>query len=169
MSHRYSIAQRTPLLNSLFAGVACALTLALTAGPALAEPGALERVEVKGHVVEAPVRYDVSASCAGIEQQLQSALQPTWLRERQGGKVLVQFVMQDGDIDGVQARGMSNYVQRAVRKAVSELQCGPQLQADARIYRLRVDFLDPYEEPAFRRDTAVASAQPGVRIALAKD
>ena len=43
MSTRYSIAQRTPLLNSLFAGVACAISLTLTAGPALAAPGDLER------------------------------------------------------------------------------------------------------------------------------
>ncbi|WP_422012388.1 hypothetical protein [Roseateles sp.] len=38
MSTVYSIAQRTPALNSLFAGLACAIALALTAGPAMARP-----------------------------------------------------------------------------------------------------------------------------------
>lgn len=37
MSTRYSIAQRTPALNTLFAGLACAIALALSAGPALAQ------------------------------------------------------------------------------------------------------------------------------------
>lgn len=70
MSTRYSIAQRTPLLNSLFAGVACAATLALTAGPALAAPGDIDRVEISGRVFEAPMRYDVRASCQGSVSEL---------------------------------------------------------------------------------------------------
>ena len=118
MSTRYSIAQRTPLLNSLFAGLACAATLALTAGPAMASPDSLERVEVRGRVIEAPVRFDVTASCAGIEHQLQDALQTTWLRERMAGRVRVQFVMQDGEIETVRARGWGNKVERSVRDAV---------------------------------------------------
>lgn len=171
MSNRYSIAQRTPLLNSLFAGAACALTLVLTAGPALAAPGELERVEVRGRVVEAPVRYDVTANCAGIEHQLQDALQTTWLRERMAGRVTVQFVMQDDEIEAVRARGVTNNVERSVRRAVRSLQCGPQVSADARVYRFHVDFIDP-NEPGVRAPSsrsATASAQPAVRVALAKD
>lgn len=168
MSTRYSLAQRTPLHNSLAAGIACAVTLALFAGSAMAAPGDLERVEVRGHLVEMPVRYDVIASCDRIETQLQDALQTTWLRERRAGKVEVQFVMQGGEIDAVKARGMSNAMQRAVRKAVNGLQCGPQ-QAATGIYRFQIDFADPFEDPDFRRDTRTASAQPGVRLALARD
>lgn len=172
MSTRYSIAQRTPLHNSLFAGLACALTLTLTAGPALAAPGELERVQVSGRVVEAPVRYDVTAHCAGLEQQLQDALQTTWLRERMAGRVNVQFVMQGDEIEGVRARGMANRVERSVRKAVSELKCGPQATTEARVYRFRVDFIDPYEPsnavPA-SKGNAMASVQPAVRVAIAKD
>ena len=82
MSSRYSIAQRTPLLNTLFAGIACAATLALTAGPAMAAPGDLDRVEISGRVVEAPLRYDVRASCQSAEAQLQANLGKTWARER---------------------------------------------------------------------------------------
>lgn len=172
MSTRYSIAQRTPLLNSLFAGLACALTLTLTAGPALAAPGELERVQVSGRVVEAPVRYDFSAHCAGMEEQLQQALQTTWVRERLAGQVNVQLLMQGDEIDAVRARGIANRVERSVRKAVSELKCGPQATTEARIYRFRVDFIDPYD-PSYiapaSKGSAMASAQPAVRVAIAKD
>lgn len=170
MSTRYSIAQRTPLLNSLFATAACALTLTVTAGPAFAGTNGLERVEVRGKVVEAPLRYDVTANCAGIERQLQDALQTTWMRERTAGRVTVQFLMQGDEIDGVQARGMTNSVERSVLRAVRDLQCGPQTSADARIYRFRVEFVDPYAiETAARSSGQVAGAQPAVRVALAND
>lgn len=171
MSIRYSIAQRTPLLNSLFAGLACAATLTLTAGPALAAPSELARVEVQGRVVEAPVRYDVSTACAGLERQLQDALQTTWLRERQAGVVRVQFVMQDGEIESVRARGLALSVERSVRQAVSALDCSAQRSAEARVYRFNVEFMDPYS-PGYADAVArsdVAAGQSGVRVALAKD
>lgn len=171
MPTRYSIAQRTPLLNTLFAGLACAITLTLAAGPALADPGTLERVEIQGRVIEAPVRYDVTDSCAGIERQLQDALQTTWLRERQAGRVRVQFVMQGNEIEGVRARGWGNSVERSVRNAVNALECGPQASAEARVYRFNIEFVDPYARDygTARSGTATASAQPTVRVALAKD
>lgn len=171
MSTRYSLAQRTPLLNGVFAALACAATLTLTAGPAMAAPGELARVEVQGRVVEAPVRYDVSTSCAGIERQLQDALQTTWLRERQAGIVRVQFLMQDGEIESVRARGVATSVERSVRQAVNALNCGAQASAEARIYRFNVEFVDPYS-PGYRDAVArseVAGAQPTVRVAFAKD
>ena len=170
MSTRYSIAQRTPLLNRLFAGVACTLTLAVTAGPALAQHSQeLARVQVQGRMVEAPVRYDVRASCAGIESQLQDSLQPTWQRERQVGRVNVELVMQGSQIGNVSARGISGSVARSVRSAVRELDCGPQTVADARVYRFRVDFIDPSAMSSRSPDAAMASAQPVVRVALAND
>lgn len=173
MSTRYSIAQRPPLLNGLFAGVACALTLAVTAGPALAQPSQeLTRVQVQGRMVEAPVRYDVRASCAGIERQLQDALQTTWQRERQVGRVNVELVMQGNEIGNVSARGISGSVARSVRSAVRELDCGTQTVADARVYRFRVDFIDPLAmstSGSRGNDAAMASAQPAVRVAMAND
>lgn len=171
MSTRYSIAQRTPLHNTLFAGAALALTLALTAGPALAATGELERVEVRGNVVEAPVRYDVTANCPGIENQLQEALQKTWRQERLEGRVTVQFVMQGDDIESVRARGMINPMNHAVRKAVSRLECGPQTSAAARVYRFHVDFVDPdaRDQRGAASRSAVAGAQPVLRVAIAKD
>lgn len=171
MSTRYSIAQRTPLLNSLFAGLACALTLTLTAGPALAAPGELERVEVRGHIVEAPVRYDVMAHCPGMEQQLQVALQKIWRQERLEGRVAVQFLMQGDDIESVSARGMINPMNHAVRKAVSQLDCGPQMSAAANLYRFHVDFVenDARDLRGAASRSAAAGAQPAVRVAIAKD
>lgn len=168
MPTAYSIAQRTPALNGLFAGLACAVALTLTAGPALAQPGDLERVEISGKVFEAPTRYDVIESCSGIEQQLQEALEPAWLRNKMvADRVQVQFVMDGGEIAAVKAVGMTYPMARAVRQAVSRLHCGHS-QTTAGIYRFRVDFIDPYGEPQ-RNDTLTASAgQPAaLRIALA--
>lgn len=162
MSTRYSIGQRTPLLNSLFAGIACAITLTLTAGPALAAPDDLERVEVRGRVVDAAVRYDVHASCADIERQLQNELQTTWERERRPGQVKVQIVMDGGEITAVQAHGISSDVERAVRRAVNALDCGPQVAGDPQVYRFRVDFIDPDD----RRQRMAGATRYGAKLAL---
>ena len=168
MSFAYSLAQRTPLHNSLFAGLACAIALTLTAGPALAQAGDLERVEISGKVFEAPSRYDVIESCAGIERQLQQALEPAWLRNKMvADRVQVQFVMDGGEITVVKAVGMTNPMARAVREAVSRLQCG-HAQTTAGIYRFRVDFIDPYANHT-SRDTQTAGAKSGVKLALAAD
>ena len=163
MSTRYSIAQRTPLTNSLFAGLACAIALTLAAGPALAQSTDMGRVEVRGRVVEAPIRYDVHASCNDIEAQLQGALDSTWVHEGRYGEVKVQFVMENGMVGAVQANGISNLIGRNVRNAVSRLQCGPQTMAGAQIYSFSVDFIDPNARPS---DTRTANANRGVRIAL---
>lgn len=165
MSTAYSIAQRTPLLNSLFAGIACAATLALTAGPALAQPGELERVEISGRVYEAPTRYDIRAACTDIDVQLQEALQGTWERERRTGEVRVQLVLNDGDIASVTTQGMSNTIKRSVRQAVNRLDCGTQRASGAQVYRFVVDFFDPED----RRFERLASAKSGVRLALARE
>jgi len=162
MSTRYSIAQRTPLQNSLFAGLACAITLTLAAGPAMAAPGDLERVEVSGRVVEAPVRYDIHDACANLDRQLQDALQTTWENERRVGHVKVQIVMDRGEVSAVRTSGMSNRIERTVRNAANMLECGPQKLAGTQIYRFRVDFIDPED----RNYQNVASAKRGYRIAL---
>ncbi|KQV86492.1 MULTISPECIES: hypothetical protein [unclassified Roseateles] len=165
MSNRYSIAQRTPLLNSLFAGVACAVALTLTAGPALAAPGDLERVEVSGRVVEAPVRYDIHDACASLDRQLQDALQTTWENERRVGQVKVQIVIDGGEVTAVRTDGISNRIERTVRNAANMLECGPQKTAGAQIYRFRVDFIDPDD----RNNQQVAGAGRGYRIAMVNE
>lgn len=162
MSIRYSIAPRSNALNGLFASLSCTIALTLTAGPALAAPGDLERVEVSGRMVEAPLRYDVRAGCANIETQLQDALQTTWMREQRAGLVRVQVVMDGGDIQAVDASGMSNIHERAVRQAVNGLQCGAQASSGAQIYRFSVAFVDPAAESAAR----TARATRPYRIAL---
>jgi hypothetical protein len=163
MSRRYSIAQRTPSLNSLVAGLACAITLTLTVGPALAQSADLERVEIKGRVIEAPARYDVLAACPDIAARLPGALDRAWHVHGRYGEVQVQFVMDQGVPEAVQAKGISNLVAREVRNAVSRLDCGPQTVAGPQVYRFVVDFIDPYQP----RSTQTAAASSGVpRIAL---
>ncbi|KQY82871.1 hypothetical protein [Pelomonas sp. Root1444] len=164
MPNRYSIAQRTPVLNSLFAGMACAITLALAAGPAFAEPADLERVEVSGRVIEAPARYDVHAACADLDGQLQSALSRIWEDEGRYGEVKVQFVVENGEVNAVNAKGISHKIARSVRNAVNRLDCGAGTStAAAQIYRFSVDFVDPNRPGA----TQMAGAAPNrVRVAL---
>lgn len=166
MSTRYSLSQRTSTQNRLFAAAACAITLTLTAGPALAAP--LDRVEVSGRVVEAPVRYDVTAQCRNIGAQLEEALQTTWAKQRALGSVRVQLLMEGGQVTGVKARGISHPVARAVRNAVQELDCGPQAVANAQIYRFAVDFIDP-DDRRFHDANRTAGAQSGVRVALVSE
>jgi hypothetical protein len=169
MSTRYSLAQRTSAHNRLFAALACAITLTLTAGPALAQEPALERVEISGRVVEAPTRYDVRANCPDITEQLGGYLHNTWVRERRYGEVKVNLLMEGGEITAVQARGISHAVSRAVRNAVHKLDCGPQKVAGAQVYRFSVDFVDPYSDEYRNRDTQTAKGQPAVRIAMSRD
>jgi hypothetical protein len=165
---RYSIAQRTPLINSMFAGLACAIALTLTAGPALAQSADMGRVEIRGRVVEAPVRYDVRESCQDIEGQLQGPLEKTMLREARYGQVKVEFVMENGQITAVKSLGMPGTVTRDVRAAVRNLECGPQSTASAQIYRFAIEFVDPYSPEANSLNTRTASAGNGalqVRVA----
>lgn len=169
MSKSFSIGHRSPSLNSLFAGLACAITLTLTAGPALAGPAhELARVEVQGRMVEAPVRYDVRAACTGIESQLQESLQLAWMRATRFGAVKVQLVMQDNEVADVTAKGVSNEVAREVRRAINRLDCGSgtTTASGAQVYRFSVDFIDPSSRPA---DLRTAGGQPAVRVALATD
>lgn len=150
-------------LNRLLAVLAGATVLTLSAGPALAQAEDLERVEVRGRVIEAPARYDVHQACDDLDGQLQSALDKTWFREGRYGEVKVQFVMENGQVGAVQAKGISSAVARDVRSAVNRLHCGPQTLASAQIYRFSVDFVDPQ---ALAGDTQTASGKRvGVRVA----
>ena len=162
MSTRYSIAPRTPVLNGLFAGLACAVALTLTAGPALAQSTEMERVEVRGHVVEAPVRYDVHASCTDIEDQLQKPLAKAWYRGDGYGEVNVQLVMENGEVSAVQAHGISYAVAQDVRHAVRHLHCGPQAVAAAQVYRFSVDFVDPDAREGDMQ--TAATRRTGIRV-----
>jgi len=144
--------------RTLFAALA-ALTLA--AGPALAQD--LERVEVRGRVVEAAPRYDVKASCADIEDRLQTMLARTWEEERRYGEVKVQMVLENGQIGAVQAKGISNTVARKVGNAVHRLDCNNQAAAGPQVYRFSVDFINPDAPVRDSGDTRTAGAR-SVRI-----
>lgn len=132
----------TTFTRSLFAASALA-TLTLAAAPAFAESDALERIEIRGRVVEAAPRYDVQAACAGMQEQLQTVLARTWLDHGRYGEVKVQLVLEHGRVGTVQAKGVSNAVARKVRAAVNQLECSRQDSAAVEVYRFSVDFIDP--------------------------
>lgn len=140
MSDRQTIAQRH---NTVLAGLACALSLAAAAGPAMADPVALERVNVRGRVIEAPVRYDVHATCAGIDDQIEQSLGAFAARERVRGEFQVQFVMENGRIDAVQTQGPYRAVAREVRYATYHLECSQPATSGPLIYRFNVAFVEP--------------------------
>jgi hypothetical protein len=140
-----------------------ALALAFVAAPALAQSTGLERVEVRGRVIEASTRYDVRAACPDIVNQLQGALDRAWHVHGRYGEVNVQLVMDAGMPEAVQAKGISKLVARDVRNAVSRLDCGPQAAAGVEVYRFVVDFIDP-DQPRNTRTAAAANGVP--RVAL---
>jgi hypothetical protein len=144
----------------LFAGLAL---LTLAAGPALAQDG-LERVEIRGRVVEATPRYDVHNACAGIDDQLQTTLARVWADEGRYGEVKVQVVMQDGVISAVDAKGISHAVARKVGAAVRRVSC--EQTAGTQLYRFSVDFIDPNAPARDSNDTRTAGTRGvrGVRI-----
>lgn len=141
---------RRHLPNATFAGLAC--IAALAAPPALAQ-SALDRVEINGRMFEGPARYDVRESCQQADEHLQQSLEPTWFRERTTGLVDVVFVVNDGKVQAVRARGGSVYVNRDVKRAVRRLACSS-AQAGPSVYRLQVAFVDPAQAQAM----AVADA-----------
>ena len=165
MSIRYSLSQRTAAHNSLFAALACAITLTLTTGPALAQDSSLQRVEISGRVVDAPARLDVHKHCRNIDQQLENALGGTWQRYRHEGRVNVNLLMERGEITAVEAKGRSALISRAVRNAVQHLDCGPQQIADAQLFRFAVDFVDT-ESMSYRQrqERMAAGAHSGVSV-----
>lgn len=144
--------------RTLFAAMA-ALTFA--AGPTFAQD--MERVEIRGRVVEATPRYDVKASCARVEEQLQSLLARTWEEEGRYGEVKVQMLLENGRVGVVQAKGISNAVSRKVGKAVHRLDCNQQAAAGPQIYRFSVDFINPDAPARDTGDTRTAGAR-GIRI-----
>lgn len=154
----------TPIAQRLSRPVrlACSAALVLAAGAAAAQTADMGRVEIHGRVIDAPVRYDVHAQCANLESQLERPLSVAWFNEQRYGSVLVQFLMEGGEIKATQAQGLSWGTQLAVRRAVNRLNCGPQRVASAQLYRFRIDFVDP-DAPA---DTRTADdGVPVIRVA----
>ncbi|MEO6277927.1 hypothetical protein [Roseateles sp.] len=142
----------------LLAGLA---TLTLAAAPAWAQSNAVERVEIRGRIVDATARYDVHAACDNLDEQLLSALARTWADEGRYGEVKVQLVLENGRIGTVKAQGISIAMARKVRAAVNRLSCTGQDTAGAEIYRFSVDFTDP-EAPASNETRTASSGR--VRI-----
>ncbi len=131
----------TSFARRLLAGAAL---LTLAAGPALAQNSGMERVEVRGgRVLETVPRHDVRMACSALEEELQTALARTWVDEGKYGEVKVQFVLENGRVSTVQARGVSSTIARQVRAAMHKVDCTSSTTADAQVYRFTVDFVDP--------------------------
>ncbi len=143
----------------LFAACAAVATLTLAATPAAAESNTLERIEIRGRIVEATPRYDVHAACKGMQEQLATALARTWFDQGRYGEVKVQMVLENGRVEAAEANGISSAVSRKVRAAVHRLDCAHQA-AGTQVYRFSVDFIDPN---ATRSETRTAGTR-GVRI-----
>lgn len=158
---RHSAPLRNTMLNGLVAALACVITLMLTAGPALAESGDVAGSNLRGRVAESAVRYDITAACQGIERQLQKALEPIRKSSHREGTVSVEAVMEGGAIKRVSATGLSNDVERSVRKAVRALQCGAPTTGVAQVYHFRIQFIERDAET-----TALGPAQSDVRLAV---
>lgn len=144
-----------------FAGLACAAALALTATPAPAQSASPGSAAASGRAAEAPMRYDVLASCAQIEPQLQRELtHAVWLRGDYG-VVDVRFVVTDGQVSAVRTRsGLSLQTMGDVRRAVARLEC-PGAPAGSSVYRMQVVFADPDSTPE-----DAAGAAPFRHVAL---
>ncbi len=148
----------SPLARHLIPGLAA---LAAAAAPLLAQADALERVEIRGRVVEATPRHNVRAACQNIDRQLQRTLARTLDEEHLYGEVKVKMVILNGDIATVEARGLSYETARDVRKAVRRLDCAPG-DSGAQLYRFSVEFVDP-DRPASDSATRTA-ADDSLRI-----
>lgn len=159
MPTQYSIAQRTATHNGLFAGLACALALALTAGPALAQT-TLDRVVVNGKVFEGTARFDVRQSCANVDAVLQEQLANTWFRDPTPSELDVTFAVQDGQVKAVRASGGPMQTNREVRRAVRLLECSRDASGTS-IYRMQLAFVSPEDATA-----PAASAQGPARIVI---
>lgn len=144
---------------------AAAATIALTAGaaPAADDATQLNRVEVAGQTLAAPIRYDVHAACASIEEDLQRPLYKAWAREQRPAEINVSFVLRGQEISDVRAQGDASGYRQDVRRAVHQLRCASaQASATPQVYTFQVAFLDE----AGRQQQA-AAGKP-YRIALLK-
>jgi len=127
---------RLPLTLGLLAGMACGIALSVT------RPSAADPTQV-GRVIEAPVRYDLHASCPHFADQLEAELDHVWARERVFGDVQVRLVIERGRVQAVQTSGRFSLLNHAVRTAAQRLSCGPQAPAGPQTFSFNVSFIDP--------------------------
>lgn len=98
-------------------------TLAQAQAQSDPRPTDLQRVEVSGHRPANPIRHDVRASCAGIDQALQAAMAPAVWREARPGLTRVDFRLQDGRVLEVRTAGGPREYRMPIRRAVHGLDC----------------------------------------------
>lgn len=146
--------------------LAAIATLTLACGPALAQTqtATMERVEVHGgRVIETVPRHDVHKACPTIDHDLTQALARAWTDTTRFGDVQVQFVLENGVVSDVSAKGVSNAMARSVRNAMHRMDCSAQKTAEAQVYRFTVGIIDPNPTNA-RSMEGTRTAARGVRI-----
>ena len=146
--------------------LAALATLTLATGPAVAQTqtAAMERVEVHGgRVIEAVPRHDVHKACPTIDHDLTQALARAWTDTTRFGDVHVQFVLENGEIGAVSAKGVSHALAHSVRRAMYRMDCSAQKTADAQVYRFTVGIVDPNANQEISADGTRTAAR-SVRI-----
>ena len=118
-----------------------ALAATLAAGSALAgaQP-ATQSIEVRG---SAPVRTDVRTLCADVDRELPDTLARIAREVGEPATVDVRFELDGTRIASVQPSGGPRAYRKAVRLAVSGLQCDNG-GAGRQTVQFRVRFVDPY-------------------------
>lgn len=134
------------LVSSLLAATA----MTFFTGLASADSGGtqdLKRVEVSGR--GEAVRADVRRVCPGIAARLQDELGGTWGRIEEPGLVRVQFRLQGDNVHGVSATSGPSIYRSAVKRAVSQLDCGSDDAAD-QLFAFAIEFKAPDEQTGNR-------------------
>jgi hypothetical protein len=131
-----------------------AAAAALLAGTTLAfAQSATQSIEVRG---TAPLRTDVRTLCPSIDSELPDALARVARDVGQAATVAVRFQIDGSRIDTVESDGGPRAYRKAVRQAVSGLECN-NAGAGRQTVQFRVRFIDPY---AARGQNPVAVLNP---------
>jgi hypothetical protein len=130
-----------------------AAAAALLAGTTLAfAQSATQSIEVRG---SAPVRTDVRTVCKAIDSELPDALARVARDVGEAATVEVRFQIDGSRIDTVESSGGPRAYRKAVRQAVSGLECD-NAGAGRQTVQFRVRFIDAFDSSA--RSTAAGLA-----------
>ncbi len=106
----------------------------------------LQKVEISGHKLPPPMRFDVTHVCPGVAQALQDRLGYTAYREDVTALVRVQFRLTGNKIEEVESgRGLSAY-RIAARRAVRSLDCVEAGSSEPQTFSFLISFNAPSTE-----------------------
>lgn len=130
-------------------GLICALPVtAALAQQAQAPSADLQRVEVSGQSLPAPMRFDVSHVCPGVAQALQDKLALTAYREDVTALVRVNFRLTGSKIEEVESGSGPQAYRRAARRAVKSLDCVETASSAPQNFTFLISFKRPGDDAA---------------------